>query len=217
MNNLELIVTADGSHSLLNKALDEAYHSRHGALQESLHVFIRNGFEYVLDSAKKQVTIFEVGFGTGLNAWLTLDVARSRNASVVYQAIETLPLPEAIWQSLRYTDDETFERLHQAPWETPVEIIPAFTLTKFKQSLQQIQFKENQFDLIYYDAFAPQKQPDMWTGHLLAKAAAWLKSGGVLVTYCAKGQVKRDLQAAGLIVETLQGPPGKREMIRATR
>lgn len=217
MDNVELIVTTDGSHSLLNKELNETYHSRHGAVQESLYVFIRNGFEYVIDSGREQVNIFEVGFGTGLNAWLTLEFARSRNIRVVYQAIETFPLPDAIWQSLRYTNEETFKIIHQASWEIPVEVTPLFTLIKRRQSLQQILLDDEQFDLIYFDAFAPEKQPDMWTAKVLAKVAQGLKPGGALVTYCAKGQVKRDFKAAGLTVETLQGPPGKREMIRAIK
>lgn len=215
MDRVELIVTADGSHSLLNKELNETYHSRHGAVQESLHVFIRNGLEYVINSGKERVNIFEVGLGTGLNAWLTLDFARSRNIQVVYHAIETFPLPDAVWQSLRYTNEETFKFIHQAPWEIPVEVTSVFTLIKLRQPLQQILLNDEQFDLIYFDAFAPEKQPDMWTANVLAKVTEGLNPGGVLVTYCAKGQVKRDLKSAGLIVETLQGPPGKREMIRA--
>jgi tRNA U34 5-methylaminomethyl-2-thiouridine-forming methyltransferase MnmC len=215
MNDIELIVTGDGSHSLLNKAINETYHSRHGAVQESLHVFIRNGFEYVIDSGIKQVNIFEVGFGTGLNAWLTLDSARARKFKVMYHAIETYPLSETVWQSLQYTDDEAFRAIHRALCDVPVVIAPQFTLFKRKQSLLHLTLDDEQFDLIFYDAFAPEKQPEMWTAGVLAKVARWLKKGGVLVTYCAKGQVKRDLRLAGLTVETLKGPPGKREMIRA--
>lgn len=216
-DKVELIVTADGSRSLLNKTLNETYHSRHGAMQESLHVFIRHGLEYVLASGSKTIHIFEVGFGTGLNAWLTFDYTRTQQISVVYQAVETFPLPETIWQELRYTDDERFNTIHQASWNAPVAIAPGFVIQKINRSLQEISFAQGSFDLIYFDAFAPAKQPDMWTQEILLKVSQSLKSKGVLVTYCAKGEVKRNLKQAGLVIETLPGPPGKREMIRANK
>jgi tRNA U34 5-methylaminomethyl-2-thiouridine-forming methyltransferase MnmC len=222
MNDVvSLITTGDGSPSLLNKALDETYHSRHGALQESNYVFIDKGLAYLHQNKKfSTIRILEIGFGTGLNAWLSFQYHLKNELSVRYTSLETYPLPENIFSLLNYefteTEKNSFLQLHQANWDEVVEIANGFSLEKVNQPLQTYTNSEK-FDLIYYDAFAPNKQPDMWTIETLAKATTLLENNGVLVTYCAKGQLKRDLNTLGLVVESLSGPPGKREMVRAIK
>jgi tRNA U34 5-methylaminomethyl-2-thiouridine-forming methyltransferase MnmC len=221
MKNIEIITTSDGSHSLLNTALNETYHSHHGALQESIHVFIKNGLDYFFNSSSaKAVRIFEVGFGTGLNALLTLQQALRSGSEIFYTSIEAFPLERDIWSALNYADADTqayFELLHTAAWNEQVSILPNFHITKLNTILQAVSLQTSSFDVVYYDAFAPNKQPEMWELPLLIKVADSLTSGGVFVTYCAKGQLKRDLRSLNLKVETLEGPPGKKEMVRALK
>lgn len=217
---IELIVTEDGSHTLRNTDLQETYHSIHGAVQESRHVFIKNGFDYFLESGKTEISILEVGFGTGLNAWLTLQRSIKTSTKVFYTALELFPLPESIWSKLNYAgpeNDELFNQLHQDNWNTPFQVVPDFELQKIKMSIQEVALQNEAYDMIYFDAFAPDKQPEMWDISVIQKVSAALKPGGIFVTYSAKGQVKRDLKSTGLLVESLQGPPGKREMIRAIK
>jgi tRNA U34 5-methylaminomethyl-2-thiouridine-forming methyltransferase MnmC len=222
MNSIKIISTGDGSHSLLNTALHETYHSVHGAMQESAHVFIKNGLAYWLDKKPDStIKILEVGFGTGLNALLTLQHAKNSGFTARYHTLETDPLDESIWSKLNYSAslgmEDEFIQLHRVAWDKEQEITPNFILTKIKSSLQRSELPVSAFDLIYFDAFAPSKQPEMWHLGNLEKIAAAMTPGGVFVTYCAKGQVKRDLTAAGLRVETLPGPPGKKEMVRAIK
>lgn len=217
---IELITTGDGSHSLLNTTLDETYHSRHGALQESKYVFIKQGLEFYIEkTGAKQLSIFEVGFGTGLNAWLSVQAARTLNIRITYTSLETFPLPNSVWPSLNYAAgtefENTFVKLHEAEWNKEVEITADFTLCKMEQRLQDFDSGEKLFDIIYFDAFAPNKQPELWEAPVLGKVANALSPSGIFVTYCAKGQLKRDLKSFGLMVESLPGPPGKREMVRA--
>jgi tRNA U34 5-methylaminomethyl-2-thiouridine-forming methyltransferase MnmC len=207
--DVKLIVTSDGSHSLLNTELDETYHSRHGAVQESLHVFIRNGLEKI---HKRPVNVFEVGFGTGLNALLTA-ITRIK---VNYTSIEAFPLEAAVYNSLNYSPKELLIKLHEAPWDASMPIDANFTLKKIHNTLEQVSLPD-EYDIIYFDAFAPSKQPEMWELPMLAKVCDALGTGGLFVTYCAKGQLKRDLKTLGLEVETLPGPPGKKEMVRGTK
>lgn len=219
MNKIKIIITGDGSHSLLNEALDETYHSRHGAVQESLHVFIEQGFNYLLSKKKPEsISILEVGFGTGLNALLTLSEALKNELPVVYTSLETYPLGRELWEYLNYPDPyHLLKELHKAEWQRWKEISTHFKLLKLEKSLQLVELQPEQFDLIYFDAFAPNKQPEMWELPMLDKVVKTLKPGGVFITYCAKGQLKRDLKTLGLIVESLPGPPGKREMVRALK
>lgn len=218
----EIIFTKDGSHSLLNTELNETYHSVHGALQESVHVFIKNGLDYFITQRPQEtISIFEVGFGTGLNALLTLQFSRERSQKISYTSVEAFPISEEIWSKLNYADalgtTDDFQQLHHAPWDQLSTITPDFEIKKIKGTLQQVILPENTFDLIYFDAFAPNKQPEMWTIDILGKAVQSLRSPGVFVTYCAKGQLKRDLKSLGVEVETLPGPPGKKEMVRARK
>ena len=219
---LKIITTADGSHSLFNEELNETYHSVHGAIQESVHVFIKSGLQYVLEkSSPLPISIFEVGFGTGLNALLTLQYLRGHPQAVNYTAIEHSPLGEEIWSKLNYASllnlGAEYKGLHYSEWGRPHDLTSNFNLLKLNNSLQQVELSKESLDLVYYDAFAPSKQPELWSTDVLGKFFEALKPGGVLVTYCAKGQLKRDLNALGLVVETLPGPPGKKEMVRAVK
>lgn len=220
--SLEIITTADGSPSLLNTELQETYHSIHGALQESIHVFIQHGLQFFIEQhPSPAVRIFEVGFGTGLNALLTLSWASKNNCAVHYTTLEAFPLPEEIWSKLNYPNPAgekiNFTQLHQAEWSAEKNITSNFALLKICNELQRVSLDDASVDIIYFDAFAPRKQPEMWNISCLQKVAAAMKPNGVLVTYCAKGQVKRDLREIGLQVETLPGPPGKKEMVRAVK
>jgi tRNA U34 5-methylaminomethyl-2-thiouridine-forming methyltransferase MnmC len=218
--SIKIITTSDGSHSILNETLNETYHSRHGAIQESIHVFIKNGLEFC-SAGKSSISILEIGFGTGLNAILTLEYAKRNDRTVHYTTIEPEPLQEDIWSKLNYTESlhmkEEFNKLHTSMWNEQHPISSSFEFLKLSQTLQDVNLEQEGFDLVYYDAFAPSKQPAMWELTLLDKVAKSIRPGGVLVTYCAKGELKRNLRSLGLHVEMLAGPPGKREMIRATK
>lgn len=219
MKEIKVFITGDGSHSLLNEALNETYHSRHGAVRESQHVFIEHGLHYLIEKQQRQfVSVLEVGFGTGLNALLTINEAILKNSKVGYTSLETFPIPPEIWTTLNYPDPHhVLRELHQAKWQSWVDINSNFKLLKLEESLQEIELEPQQYDLIYFDAFAPNKQPELWELKILEKVAGTIRSGGIFVTYCAKGQLKRDLKTLGLIVESLPGPPGKREMVRAIK
>jgi tRNA U34 5-methylaminomethyl-2-thiouridine-forming methyltransferase MnmC len=223
MPNISIITTSDGSHSLLNTDLNETYHSTHGAIRESLHVFIKNGFDFVVERKKMDapLEILEIGFGTGLNALLTLQKATADNVKVRYTTVEAYPLEERIWNNLNYTESIGFktiyEQFHQSTWNEDHLITKYFTFCKINSRLEAMNLPGNFFDLIYFDAFAPSKQPEMWQASALKHVTDSMKFNASFVTYCAKGQVKRDLKSFGLMVETLPGPPGKKEMIRATK
>lgn len=220
---IQRITTQDGSSSLYQPALDEHYHSIHGAYTESMHVFIGMGLEPLLSQEKEQMRILEVGFGTGLNAWLTAFHSLEHHFMFHYVGVDKQPLEKEIISSLNYTEQHQHPQskslwaaIHAAPWQTPHAVTPHFTL--HKQELDWThQWPEGNFDLIYYDAFAPNKQPEMWTPALLDKCYALLNPGGIWVTYTSKGDVRRGLLAAGFDVEKVPGPPGKREMLRATK
>ena len=222
MNEVNVIPTADGSHTLMNTTLQETYHSVHGALQESSYVFLEQGLaNWRLRNPTGEIRILEVGFGTGLNTLLTLLYANKNKYSVYYVSWEMHPLEPAIVQQLNYGEltgaGDFFEQIHEAAWDKAIPITPFFALFKHFGDFVHDSLPKTSFDIIYYDAFAPSKQPEMWTVDILKKATTMLNPGGVWVSYCAKGQVKRDLASLGLAVETLPGPPGKKEMTRASR
>jgi len=221
---VEVKKTNDGSNTLFVPELNEHYHSIHGALQEALHVFIKHGLQPVLEKATEPIRLLEVGFGTGLNAILTLQTFLTQNHSVFYDTLEKYPLAEDLIKELHFENFilnpellDNFYKLHAAPWNETVSITPNFNLKKLETDLETQVFPEAYYDLIYFDAFAPEKQPHLWTATIFEKLAASLKTNGCLVSYCAKGSFKRALKAAGLKVEALPGPPGKREMTRATK
>ena len=220
MNNAELIITSDGSHSLFVPELNEHYHSIHGAVQESLHVFIRAGLNNF--SAKKEISILEMGFGTGLNALLTLTENKDI-PTIHYDSLEAHPLPPEITERLNFAtliDDDNagtlLKRMHEVAWDVKEKITEHFFLTKISTSLQCfVPYKK--YDLIYFDAFAPAVQPELWTKEIFDKMFGMLNDEGILVTYCAKGEVKRNMKAAGFVIEALPGPKGKREMTRGKK
>jgi tRNA U34 5-methylaminomethyl-2-thiouridine-forming methyltransferase MnmC len=213
--------TEDGSHTLYVPDMDEHYHSIHGARQESMHVFIEAGLN---QHPAKELTIFEAGFGTGLNAWLTARESKRQERKIDYYAIEKFPIKEAEWLKLtpgqEANDDGTilFDELHRCPWEKLCAIDTTFRLHKTEGDLTRFSFRSLPlFDLVYFDAFAPDKQPELWSPEIFEAIFAQMAHGGILVTYSAKGSVRRTLQSTGFQVERIPGPPGKREMLRGRK
>lgn len=212
--------TADGSPSLYREDLDEHYHSVKGALTESRHVYLESGWREASHNVPP-VRVFEVGFGSGLNAAITALAALESKIPTEYYAVELHPLPKNITDTLSeelepdYRD--VFERVNQTPWETVNEINPYFKLTKIEANLLTMELPVNP-DVVYYDAFAPEKQPEMWDETIFRKLYDAMKPEAVLTTYCAKGSVRRMLQQIGFLTERLPGPPGgKREILRAKK
>jgi tRNA U34 5-methylaminomethyl-2-thiouridine-forming methyltransferase MnmC len=215
----ELRITADGSPTLYVPDLEVTYHSMHGSVQEAMHVFIENGLRFIA-SASKQVNILEVGFGTGLNALLTAQHAKEHALRVHYVGLEAYPLEEELWKAINYLDDPEakacYAKLMALPFGATEAYDDSFTLCKLAFSIQEWATTEK-FDLIYYDAFGPKAQPEMWALAIFEKLYSLLNPGGALVTYCAQGQFKRHLKSLGLRVEGLPGPAGKREMTRGVK
>lgn len=222
----KLFYTDDGSASLKIEGWDEQYHSKHGAVQESQHVYIKNGLQFYHNTHKNhKIRTLEIGLGTALNAYLTALYASDNNCTVDYTAIEAYPLKETEWKALNY--DEFLKReerlelalhdFHLADWGTPVALSSNFSLTKLNIRLENFQPEEKAYNLIYFDAFGFRVQPELWTTSIFKKMHHCLDNDGVLVTYAAKGSVRRDLQSLGFVVERLPGPPGKREMLRAIK
>ena len=222
---VKIITTEDGSHSLFVPELNETYHSFHGAYRESIHVFMLYGLEtwYMRNPEAFPIRIFEVGFGTGLNAWLTLVWAEQYKVPVLYHTIEPFPLEKEIYSQLNYTEVDTsiyhyasyFNRLHTAPWNEGTVISEYFNMKKDKVTLEEAVLYPS--DVVFYDAFAPNKQPELWTKDILDKVVDTMNPGAIFTTYCATGDLKRDLKELGVEVETLPGPPGKKEMVRAVK
>ncbi len=210
------IKTKDGSLSLYVEELDETYHSRHGAVTESKHVFIESGLAQFPTSG--QLNLLEVGFGTGTNCMLTIEQTLQRN--IHYQALEPHPLTSDEWEEVAKSGlpllDKSFLK-SISECASSLQVSENFLLTIHRETLQDVVLEANHFDLVYYDAFGPRAQPEMWTVDCFQKLYKAMRQGGVLVTYCAKGQVRRDMQSCGFKVERLPGPPGKREMIRAIK
>lgn len=209
----EIVNTSDGSQTLRHPVTGETYHSMNGAVAESEHVFIRNGFE---THSAKHIRILEAGFGTGLNALLTLHAANESGRSVDYTAVELYPITIDMASTMAYASDPFFICLHKAPWGIQQEIAPNFRLTKIRENLADTHI-DAIFDIVYYDAFAPDSQPELWTEEVFSRIYGTLAIGGILLTYSAKGDVKRALRAAGFEVHRLEGAPGKRHMLRATK
>ena len=214
--------TQDGSHSILSSQFGVSYHSKYGAIQESKHVFIEAGLHRKA-LLQKKIAVLEIGFGTGLNAFLTLLAALEHQWQISYEGIEAYPVAVAQVAQLNYptllsADNRKpeFLQLHEVAWSREVSIHPLFSFIKQKMDFEDIRY-DSQFDLVYFDAFAPDAQPQLWEAPLLSKVHAALKPQGILVTYCAKGAVKRVLRSVGFQVEALPGPPGKREMTRCLK
>ena len=216
----EIIQTLDGSTTIHIAEWDECYHSKHGAIQEAQHVFIKNGLSLFPD---RNVSILEIGFGTGLNAFITFLESKKRNQSIDYVGVEAYPISADEILSMNYVEElnaleqsSIFDTMHQSNWQEEIILDYDFTLTKRKQFFEEID-DENKFDLIYFDAFGYRVQPELWSTAIFEKMYKALKPNGVLVTYAARGVVKRSMIEVGFTVEKLAGPPGKREMFRATK
>ena len=216
----KVIITADGSSTIHLPEWDEQYHSKHGAIQEAMHVFIKSGLSLF---SNRKISILEIGFGTGLNSFITFLEAPKYNIEVDYYGVEAYPVSYEEIEKLNYVAqlkandyNSIYSDMHYQKWELKNEISSKFSLTKRKQFFNEIE-DVNSFDLIYFDAFGARVQPELWTEDIFEKMFEALKSGGVLVTYCAKGSVRRAMQKVGFLVEKLPGPPGKREMLRATK
>lgn len=220
----EIIKTADGSATIYLPDWNEHYHSKHGAVQEALHVFIKTGLHHYLEKhAPTEISLLEIGFGTGLNALLSFFEAEKNAVKINYTGVEAYPVSTTELELLDYAKlmvqenaSANFQKLHETPWEERAEISVFFSLQKEKKFFREIS-AEKEFDLIYFDAFGPRVQPDLWSEEVFANMHRALRTNGILVTYSAKGSVRRAMQAAGFAVERLPGPPGKREMLRATR
>ncbi len=217
-----LLKTGDGSYTLHISEWDEQYHSKHGAITEAVHVFIKEGlYHWFSVNTNAEISIMEIGFGTGLNAFLTLLETEKSNFKINYTGIEAYPLSiEEVkgmnYYSLLNASEEIFLTLHNCPWEEKSTISQNFNLTKQQKLFSEIT-AENTFNLIYFDAFGIRVQPELWTEEIFQKMYNSLKSKGVLVTYAANGNARRAMQAVGFKVEKLVGPPGKKEMLRATK
>lgn len=220
--DIEFEITEDGSHTFFVPGLNEHYHSTHGAIQESMHVFIDAGLRRC---EKREVKVLEIGFGTGLNAFLALQEAEKRSVKIDFTTLDLYPVSTADAEKLNYAElinpsqKDIFKELHKADWERWNQITLYFSLLKmqFDFSNPSEFHPENKFDVVFFDAFAPEKQPGMWTQPIFDKIYSVSSENAILTTYCAKGTVRRMLQAAGFFVERLPGPPGKREILRAVK
>lgn len=220
----KIIKTGDGSFTINIPDWNEQYHSKHGAIQEALHVFLQMGLQFVLDKYKKQkLHILEIGFGTGLNAFLTLQKAEKENIQIDYTGIEAFPIKADELAALNYPEvsgylegTTFFKKMHSVAWEKTTVLTPHFSLLKQLKKFEDIQ-DISKYDVIYFDAFGARVQPHLWTTEIFAKMHAALIKNGVLVTYSAKGSARRAMESIGFKVERLPGPPGKREMLRAVK
>lgn len=221
----EIMKTNDGSFTIHLPEINEQYHSKHGALQESLHVFIDKGLKYIstLKTTKTSIDILEIGFGTGLNTLLTYRYAKENDLGINYTGIEAFPVTKEEWIAMDYGSfidngkwNSIYTQMHKCGWQQRTDIDTSFKLRKEKIKFEDIQ-DITAYDLIYFDAFGARVQPELWTEAIFKIMYNALKQNGVLVTYAAKGSVRRAMQAVGFNVERLEGPPGKREMLRATK
>ena len=216
---IELRLTEDGSHTLFVPEMNEHYHSIHGAIQESMHIFITQGFD---TCESNEINILEIGLGTGLNVFLTALRQKGSCKYVNYTAIEKYPVSKEFAEKLNYHNlipearQDLFRLIHTSPWNCEVEISKSFTLRKIERDATTF-IPEGSYNLIYFDAFGPDKQPEMWTPDVFSKIAEYTQPGGILVTYSAKGHVKRTLRDCGFNVKLMPGPPGKRHIIRALK
>lgn len=214
----EIIKTRDGSTTIHLVDWNESYHSKNGAIQEAYHVFIKNGLTLL---GKKSVSILEIGFGTGLNAFITFLEAQKNDLAIDYTGIEAYPVEEQEAFAMNYLEElksasfeAEFQKMHQCHWDEKVHFNANFSLTKRKQFFQDIEDK-NVFDLIYFDAFGYQVQPELWSTEIFQTMYNSLKNSGILVTYAARGVIKRSMEEVGFVVKKVPGPPGKREMMIA--
>lgn len=214
-----LQITADGSPTIYSEEFNATYHSKHGAIQESMHVFINAGLQFYIDKTNaNKVSIFEMGFGTGLNALLAAQYANDKQINISYDSVELYPLSDDELASVKneIKEELLFSTIHDAAWNEDAIINYKFILRKLQANLLVLKI-DRQYDIVFYDAFAPTAQPELWTEEVFSKLYHHIVEGGVLVTYCSKSIVRKALIAAGFQVQKIQGPPGKREMLRAIK
>lgn len=218
-----IVLTEDGSHSLYYARLNEHYHSKYGALQESQFIYIKEGLQKVVDVNLKEINILEMGLGTGMNVLLTLSEALNTDLSIHYTALETHPISMEIAQQLNYPEllskpelEESFHKIHSCEWDKEIAFGSHFYFKKVNIEMQKF-ITEPKFEVVYYDAFGPAAQPELWTLNIFEKLFEMMLPNALLLTYCAKGEVRRNMQKAGFTVEKLSGPPGKREILRARK
>ena len=219
MLNPKIQITADGSHTLYLPNMEEHYHSVNGAIRESLHVYIQAGLKHC---KKDEINILELGFGTGLNAFLSFVESQNRNLKINYTTIEKFPLSPEIIRQLNYTAGllsefkDSFETIHNCEWGNFISVANNFRIKKIHADFSEVTFNDY-YDVIFYDAFAPDKQSEVWSQEIFNKLFEHSKPNGILTTYCAKGSIRRMMQSAGFHTERIPGPPGKREMLRAIK
>lgn len=211
----EILVTGDGSRTIHMPELNESYHSTHGALQEALHVFISNGLALLKE---QEIKVFELGFGTGLNAILAYRFSEEKNVKIDYVGVEAFPVDLEMVTELEYTaflkveEREVFQRMHEAKWGEEVKLSDTFFFKKIQSKVEDLGTFSSDFDIVFFDAFGPRTQGELWKPDVLQKMGEYLKENGILTTYCAQGQFRRDLKSVGFNVTKVPGPPGKREM-----
>lgn len=222
MHEYKIVTTKDGSKTVYDNETCEHFHSIYGAFEESRHIFIENGLSHC--KAKSSINILEVGFGTGLNVLLTIIDTETSFKSVNYVAVEPYPLPESIYSNLNYPEitnrqdlNDIFLKLHNSQFNFPFYVNENFILYKLLEKLEDVQLSPGAFDLIYFDAFSPKVQPELWTLDVFVKMFEALKIDGLLITYSSSGYVKKNLQAAGFKIELLPGPSGKRHITSAKK
>ena len=218
--NRKIITTNDGSHSLLVPELNERYHSIHGAIKEAEHVFIKMGLDEYLPRDEASLNVFELGFGTGLNVLLSVKWAQTKQQSVEYTSIEKYPVSKEEFQQLNYGrivgEADLYSKITNANWTEFIEISEKFKLRKLELDVVKDSLPKG-FDIVFFDAFAPNKQPDLWEASVFEKVYSIMNKNGLLVTYSCQGRAKRNMISAGFLVEKVVGPPGKREMLRARK
>lgn len=218
MSNLKIIKTSDNSNTIYSERFKEHYHSINGAIQESNLIFIDSALKQI---KKNDISVFELGFGTGLNAFLTLIYSVKNKLNIYYESIELYPVPENIWSQLNYSENlknfNDFFAIHNCKWNSIEKINQNFTLMKIQKALENYNENDRKFDIVYFDAFSPEIQPEMWKQGVFEKMFNLMNSNSILTTYSAKGQVRKNLQNAGFKVERIPGPAGKREITRALK
>ena len=217
-----IIITEDGSQSVFDEKTGESFHSHFGAISESQHIFIDAGLRFASEN-KSELSILEIGFGTGLNALLTAVYCDKEEKIVTFSALEAYPLSTEILDNIQYhrlienVNAKLYFRLLHSAGNTPVSISKNFLFALTNSRLEEWNGSKNEFDLVYFDAFSPEAQPELWTGEIFEKMFNCLKPGGILVTYSCKGIVKRAMKSAGFLIQKLPGPKGKREILRAIK
>lgn len=219
----KVVITDDGSSSLFVESIQEHFHSHFGAIQEANHIFIEFGLKSVMKKNMSIINILEIGFGTGLNSFLTLVESKNFKTQIFYEGIEKYPLSNQEFLLLNYADlvqgnfKDDFKKIHSAEWNKEVEVTPYFCLFKREEAFEKATFESHKFDLVYFDPFSPEKQPEMWQKETITSVFNAMKTDAVLLTYCTKGVVKRTLKEVGFTIEKLPGPMGKREILKATK